>query len=74
MKNRRTVTRAEAAIEIIQYIDREFTFVEGESAAVFTLAAVFSTGSKPENLIGLIRLITEASCTFDAHTGEIQNV
>ena len=41
MKNRRTVTRAEAAIEIIQYIDREFTFSEAESAAALTLAAVF---------------------------------
>lgn len=71
MKNRRNVTRAEAAIELIQYADREFTFSEGETAAAFTLAAVFLTDSKPENLIGLIRLITEASSAL--HTGEIKN-
>lgn len=61
MKNRRTITRAQAAIELIQYVDREFTFSEGETAAVFTLAAVFLADSKPENLMALVRLIAESN-------------
>lgn len=61
MKNRRTVTRAEAAIELIQFMDREFTFTPAESAATLTLAAVFLADSKPENLMGLVRLIAESS-------------
>lgn len=69
MKNRRTVTRAEAAIEIIQYIDREFTFSEAESAAALTLAAVFLADSKPQNLLGIIRLIAESNSIF----AEIEN-
>jgi hypothetical protein len=61
MKNRRTVTRAEAAIEIIQFMEREFNFSQAETAAALTLAAVFLSDCKPENLMGLVRLIAESN-------------
>lgn len=61
MKNKRTLTRAEAAIEIIQFMDREFNFSQAETAAALTLAAVFLADCKPDNLMGLIRLIAESN-------------
>lgn len=61
MKNKRTLTRAEAAIEVIQFMDREFNFSEGETAAVLTLAAVFLADCKPDNLMALVRLIAESN-------------
>lgn len=54
-----SITRTDAAIELITFADKKLGLDDGETAAALVLAACFLAGNS-ENILSLVRLILDS--------------